>query len=272
MPKQPDKEEFEREYREWIWSMARDAALRLAAQSGEERENSLKLYRLLQDPRLVFRQLSDPQRIKRLAGDEISKYVLLETDAITFFPSIHSTLPGILDFAVAMNRRFFLQDLWFPIIAINAEYIKQSSDEVLGFTLEHEFEMGKIYKKISANIRAISGEEKRKIASTAQQISIKRRQITQSQLIEDEKLMVQLSMSQPLIPKPYAEMALLLYLENHFSELRPFGIPSENDEERSFGAKLYEEFHGWTDFSKSTFLLFVREILAYLKEINRGYG
>jgi hypothetical protein len=272
VPEQPDQEKFEREYREWICSMARDAALRLAAKSESEREDTLELYRLLQDPRLVFRQPSDPERIKRLAGDQISKYILVETDAIAFFPSIHSSVPGILDFAVAMNRRFFFQDLWFPIISLNSEYIRRSSDEVLGFALEHEFEMGRIYKEISANLRTLSVEEKREIAGTAQEKSAKKRQITQGQLIEDEKLMTMLSQSQPLIPKPYAETGLLLYLEEHFSELQSFGATSESEEERSFGAKLYEEFHGWTDFSKSTFALFVREISAYLKEINRGYG
>jgi hypothetical protein len=272
VPEQLDQEKFEREYREWICSMAKDAALRMTLQSAARRERTIELYKQLQDPRAVFRKISDLQRIKRLAGDEISNYILVETDAVTFFPSIHSTVPGVLDFAVAMNRRFFCKDLWFPIIALNSEYIEQSSDGVLGFTLEHEFEMDRIYQKISTNLRALSGEEKREVASSAQEISARKRQITQSELIEDEKLMIQLSKSQPLIPKPYAEMALLLYLEDNFSDLRSLGLPSRSDEEKSFGAELYEEFRGWSNFSKNTFSLFVREILAYLKEINRGYS
>ena len=272
MPEKSDQEKFEQEYREWICSMSRDAALRLTEKSTAEREQITESYRMLQDPRLVFRLLSDPRRIERLAGEEVLKYVLVETDAITFFPSIHTSMSGILDFAVAMNRRLFFQDLWFPIIALNAEYIKRSSDDVLGFALEHEFEMGRIYETISANLKAISGEEKREIANAAQDISAKRRQITQSQLIEDEKLMIQLSMSQPLIPKPYAEMALLLYVEDHFRELWPFGIISKSEEERSFGANLYEEFRGWIDFSKSTFALFVRELLSSLRDANQGYS
>jgi hypothetical protein len=272
VPEQLDQEKFEREYREWICSMAKDAALRMTLQSAARRERTIELYKQLQDPRAVFRKISDLQRIKRLAGDEISNYILAETDAVTFFPSIHSTVPGVLDFAVAMNRRFFCKDLWFPIIALNSEYIEQSSDGVLGFTLEHEFEMDRIYQKISTNLRALSGEEKREVASSAQEISARKRQITQSELIEDEKLMIQLSKSQPLIPKPYAEMALLLYLEDNFSDLRSLGLTSRSDEEKSFGAELYEEFRGWSNFSKNTFSLFVREILAYLKEINRGYS
>jgi hypothetical protein len=272
VPEQLDREKFEREYKEWICSMAKDAALRMTLQSRAQRERTIEFYKQLQNPRAVFRKISDLQRIKRLAGDDISNYILVETDAVTIFPSINSTMPGVLDFAVAMNRRFFYQDLWFPIISLNSEYIEKSSDDILGFALEHEFEMGRIYQKISANLRALSGDEKREVASSAQEISARKKQITQSEIIEDEKLMVQLSKSQPLIPKPYAEMALLLYLEDNFSDLRSFGLPSKSDEEKSFGAELYEEFRGWSHFSKNTFALFVREILARLKEIDQGYG
>lgn len=68
-----------------------------------------------------------------------------------------------------MNRRFYYRELWFPIIALNSEYIRKSSDRILGFTLEHEFEMSKIYQQISANLRALSGDEKREVADSAQQ-------------------------------------------------------------------------------------------------------
>jgi hypothetical protein len=58
-----------------------------------------------------------------------------------------------LDFAVAMNRRLFFQGLWFHIISLNSEYIRKSSDRLLTFALEHEFEMNRIYQEISSHVR-----------------------------------------------------------------------------------------------------------------------
>lgn len=268
----PERQKFEEDYLSWLLSVAKDAARSMADKSLSKRELTARKYRQLTDPKSVFRKLSDPKRLERLAGDKISRYIVVETEAITFFPSIYSSVPGALDFSVAMNRRFYYQRLWFPIIALNSDYIRKSPDKILGFTLAHEIEMSKIYQQISANLRALSGDEKREVANSAQQYAATKLQITQDELMEDEKLMVHLSKSRPLIPKPYAEMALLLYLEDNFSDLRLFGVPSESDEESSFGAALYEEFKGWGDFSRKTYESFVRELLADLKDSDRGYA
>jgi hypothetical protein len=267
-----ERQSFEKDFRNWLHSVAKGAARSLADMPMTERELAAKNYKQLLDPKSVFHKLSDPKRLECLAGDKASRYIVVETEAIAFFPSIYTSVPGALDFSVAMNRRFYYRELWFPIIALNSEYIRKSSDRILGFTLEHEFEMSKIYQQISANLRALSGDEKREVASSAQQYAATRLQITQDELIEDEKLMVQLSKSRPLIPKPYAEMALLLFLEDNFSDLKSFGVPSESDEEQTFGAELYDEFKGWTDFSRKTYATFVRELLAGLKESDLGYA
>jgi hypothetical protein len=63
-----------------------------------------------------------------------------------------------------------------------------------------------------------------------------------------------------------------LFLEDNFLDLRLFGLPSESDKERSFGADLCEEFLGLADFSKKTFASFVRELLADLKDSELGYA
>lgn len=267
-----DRQKFEEDYLGWLLSVAKDAARSLANIPAAERELTARKYKQLLDPKSIFHKLSDPKRLERLAGDKISRYIVVETEAIAFFPSIYSSVPGALDFSVAMNRRFYYQELWFPIIALNSEYIRKCSDRILGFTLEHEFEMSKIYQQISADLRTLSGDEKRDVASSAQQNAAASLQITQDELIEDEKLMVQLSKSRPLIPKPYAEMALLRFLEDNSSEFRSYGAPSESDRERTFGAELYEEFLGWSDFSRNTYGSFVRELLADLRESNLGYA
>lgn len=265
-----DRESFEQDYKEWLVLMARDAAHRLAALPPTRRTAVLKGYDLLKNPHSIFRRVSDTERIERLGGERISDFIVVETDAATFFPSIYST--GALDFAVAMNRRFYYNGLWFPIIALNREYILRSSDRVLSFTLDHEFEMSWIYMEISMNLRALSPEEKRDVVDTAQNISTDRLKITQEELIEDEKLMHELSVSQPLIPKPYAESAMLVYLEDNFDNLKHYGQHSRDPDEESFGAGLLEEFRGWSEFSKRTYELFVREILANLRDANKGYG
>ncbi|MCX6675733.1 MAG: hypothetical protein NTW84_04860 [Methanothrix sp.] len=108
-----------------------------------------KAYEDFRDPLAVFRPLQDPKRVKRLKGEMISNFIVPETDAVTFFPSVYSSAPAILDFAVAMNRCIFCEGLWFPIIALNSACIQQSSDRMLCFALEHELEMNHIYQSVS---------------------------------------------------------------------------------------------------------------------------
>ncbi len=107
---------------------------------------------------------------------------------------------------------------------------------------------------------------------SAKEISKDRLKITKEELIEDEKLMNRLSKTQPLLPKPYAEKAMLLYLEADLPKLQPFGQKSQSPEEESFGEELYEEFQSWSRFSQETYELFVREIQCNLRDANRGYG
>jgi hypothetical protein len=269
---QRDRERFEQDYRNWLLLMAKDAACRLSAMPLSKRLHVLTNYEDFRDPRVVFRKLSDPDRVIRLVGDRISRYIVIETDAITFFPSIYSGFAGVLDFAVAMNRRFFCRGKWYPLIALNHEYVCQSSDRILSFALDHEFEMSRIYHEISLNMRCLSRDEKRDLTDKAQQISSERLKITQDELFEDEKLMHQLSFSQPLIPKPYAERAMLVYLEENLSELEAYGLSSISPEEDVFGEELYSKFQGWSEFSQSGYDLFIREIMANLRDVNKGYS
>ncbi len=267
-----DRERFEEEYRNWIRLMSRDAACRLAALPACRRKAVLAAYDRFRDPGAVFGPLSDATRIDRLARERISSFIVLETEAVAFFPSIYSSLPSIQDFAVALNRRFFYQGLWFPMISLNAEYIRQSSDRVLAFAMEHEFEMNRIYQELSLNFRSLPSEEKKDVADSAQKISMQRLQITPQELIDDESIMLRLSCSQPLLPKPFAEMAMQLYLEDHLPQLQSYGVTSRDREEESFGEELYSEFCGWSEFSVKTYEIFVREIHCNLRESNLGYG
>jgi hypothetical protein len=271
MPKD-DRERFKEEYRDWIRLMSRDAACRLSPLPHPEQKKILKAYEDFKDPGRVYRELSLAVRVKSLAAERISSFIVVETSAITFFPSVCSPIPGALDYAVAMNRRLFCRKLWFPIISLNSEYIRQSRDRTLAFALEHEFEMSRIYQEVSSRLQPISPDEKRDIMTSAKDFSQKKLTITPEELIEDDRLMNQLSISSPLLPKPYAEMALLHYLNANFSSLVPLGQKSAGPEEEAFGEELAEEFSSWSDFSAKTYELFVREIAANLREANQGYG
>jgi hypothetical protein len=251
--------------------VAKDVAHQLAEADPKERGRILQMYRKMEDPKKVFRPLSNPDRIMNLGGDEADGYILVETDAMTFFPSIGSSTPGALDFAVAMNRRYYYRGLWFSIISLNSEYLRRVSDRVLAYALEHEFEMGRLYQQAFGEMRKLSPGEKLEISQLAHQTSVKKTKISLEDLIDEERLMLELSESQPVIPKPYAETALLTYTEENFSRLEKFSTESEDDEEDAFGAELYDEFEGWSKFSIQSFRLFVREAAQGVGEAYRGY-
>jgi hypothetical protein len=251
--------------------VAGDLAHHLAEFDPEDRERILQRCREMEDPLKVFRPLSNPGRIADLAGKHADGYILVETDAVTFFPSMGSHNPGALDYAVAMNRRYFFRGLWFSIISLNCEYLSRTPDGTLAYALEHEFEMGRLYQEAFGEMRKLSPGEKLQISQAAQKASVDKTRISLADLIDEEMLMLKLSSSQPAIPKPYAETALLAYLEDNFSKLEVFGSKSRDDEEEAFGAELYAEFDGWSLFSRESYRLFVREVIQGLREAYRGY-
>jgi hypothetical protein len=268
----PNREQFEKEYRDWLLLMARDAAYRVAMMPPQRQEEMLSAYKKLRDPRLVMDRVSDQERILRLAGEQLEGFIAVETPAIAFFPSMYSYLPGALDYAVAMNRRFFVGGLWYPIISLNSEYIRQASDRILTFTLEHELEMSRIFLEISGNPRSLSIDDKREITDSAGKISLQKLGITPEELREDEMLMHRLALTEPLIPKSYAERAMLTYLEDHLADLEGYGQKSRSQEEEALGGELYQEFSGWSAFSQESYELFVREIWSLSRDAHLGYG
>jgi hypothetical protein len=268
----PNREQFEKEYRDWILLMARDAAYRLAMMPPNRQEEMLSAYKKLRDPRLVVSKVSSQERLLRLAGERLEGFIVVETPAIAFFPSMYSYLPGAMDYAVAMNRRFFAGGLWYPIISLSSEYIRRASDRILAFTLEHELEMSRIFLDISGSPRSLSIDDKREITDSAGELSSQKLGITPDELREDEMLMHRLALSEPLVPKSYAERAMLMYLEDHLAELKRYAQKSRSQEEEALGEELYQEFRGWSEFSQESYELFVREIWSLSRDANRGYG
>ena len=265
-----NRKDFEEEYLGWIHSVARDIGYKLSLMEPNLRAVAIESYRELEDPHTVFR--SAPESILTLAGDTGSAYIFVETDAVSIFPSLYSSSPQILDYALAMNRRYYFRGLWFSIISLNSVYIRESTDRMLAFALEHEFEMNRLYFERTADQKALAPDEKRLIFETAKKSAAEKLGVAPDELVREEMLMLRLSDSQILIPKPYAEMALLCYLEDNFGVLKGKGVKSKSAEEEVFGAGLYGEFMGWADFSHRTYRIFVREIVDSLQETYRGYA
>jgi hypothetical protein len=130
--------------------------------------------------------------------------------------------------------------------------------------------MNRIYQKISSHFRVPTHGEKHDIMYSAKEVSIKRLTTTHGELFENKQLMHQLSRTQPLLPKPYAERAMLLYLAANLSQLSSRGIKSSSTNEESFGIDLYRESPGWSEFSQRTYELFVRELLSNLRDAKPG--
>lgn len=269
---QDERVRFEKDYREWIWRMSLDAACRLSALPDAEQKSLLASYQELRDPGRVFRDISCRERIRSLAGERVDSFILVETVAVTFFPSAAIGLPGALDYAVAMNRRLFCRGRWYPVIGLNSQYIRRSSDRILAFALEHELEMSRIYQEMASPGKIATPDRKREIMLSAQKVSEKKLSITPQELREDDRLMHDLALSSPLLPKPYAEMALLCYLEDNLPRMEGYGESSSSAEEEAFGKELAAEFSGWKDFTFETYDLFLREMAAHIREANRGYA
>lgn len=70
--------------------MSRDAAHRLLSQMPERPSDILKKYSVQKDPKAVFHRIQDPERVRRLAGERIYSYMVMETNAVVFFPSVYS--------------------------------------------------------------------------------------------------------------------------------------------------------------------------------------
>jgi len=270
--KQKDRAGFEEEYKQWIRLMSLDAACRLSALPDSEQKRLLALYQEMRDPKYVFRDSTSWERIRNLAGERINSFIVVETEAVTFFPSAALAFQGALDYAVAMNRRLFCGDKWYPIISLNCEYIRRSSDRILAFALEHELEMSRIYQQMVSPEKIITPDQKRNIMLSAQETTEKKLTITPDELREDDRLMQDLALSSPLLPKPYAEMALLCYLEENLPRLESYGRKSSSDEEEAFGMELAAEFSSWKDFTIQSDDLFLREMAAHIRDANRGYA
>jgi hypothetical protein len=271
------REQFEQHYRQWITLVASDIALPMKNAERSVIEavlNRCEQYR--GDPPSMYTAIPGDlrARLERLVGsDRLQGILLLSTDMVAFSPSIFMQRQNILDYAIAMNRRFFFRIYWFPIIVINQAFIEQADERMLHFLLEHELVQNEMYTEhVTAHgCRPLSSDEKRAIDGQALQQAIERSGITQEEHIREHELMQEISMSAPPVPKTFAETSLYEYLDRHWEEIKDLGVKGETESEAEFEAMVAQE-HGWIDFSHEIYGLFLTELKRKLDVTYHEYG
>jgi hypothetical protein len=263
------RQKFEEEYTLWIKSAAKDVAFSLNQLKPDEARSIIaRNEQYLEKPESVFGR-DGLEAVKKLAPENI---LLLSTEAIVFSQSIFAPLPGVFDYAVAMNRRYYLGS-WYSIITFNTVYLKEASETMLKYALFHELFQKEIYEEnLRSSSRKFAHEEKRKISNETLNKAIESSGITSDELIKENQLMLRISLHSPLIPKPLAETALYWYMEKNLEEFREYAEESKTENEDAAGKKLNSDFKGWLDFSTNTYRIFLTDIKKELNYVDYGYA
>lgn len=268
--KELSKKKFEEEYSLWINSAAKDVAFSLnRLKLSDVKTIIARSEQYLERPESVF-STSGLDPIKKLTPENI---LYLSTDAIVFSQSIFAPFPGIFDYAVALNRRYYIEGYWYSIITLNTTYIEEANETILKYAIFHELLQKEIYEENMRNgVRKFSPEEKRKISNDTLHKAIERSGITAEELMAEKELMLKISSNSPLIPKPFAETALYHYVEKNLEELKDFREKSSTEKEENIGKKLNADFKEWLDFSTDTYRKFLGQVKKELNYIDYGYA
>ncbi len=263
------KEKFEEEYTLWIKSAAKDVAFALNQLKPEEMKSIItRSEQYLEKPESVFGR-EDLDAVRKLAPPNI---LLLSTEAVVFSQSIFAPMPGVFDYALAMNRRYYLGS-WYSIITFNTGYLKEASEAMIKYALSHELLQKEIYEEnIRSGIRKFSHGEKRKINKETLAKAIESSGITPEELALENELMLKISRHSPLLPKPFAETALYWYMERNLEDFKQYAEASTADREETIGKKLNSDFKGWLGFSTSIYRMFLEGLKKELNYMDYGYA
>ncbi len=267
---QSQKEQFIEDYTLWIRSAAKDIAFTLNQLKPEEVRNIItRSEQYLKEPESMYGR-DGLENARDVAPKNI---LLLSTDAVVFSQSIFLRMPSIFDYAVAMNRRYYLGS-WYSIITLNRSYIKEASEKMLKYTLEHELLQKGIYEEalMKTEPRKFTPEEKRKISDETLKNAIEKTGITSEELAKENRLMLKISYTSPPVPKPFAESALYWFMEKNLEEFGDYGEVSRTEKEDALGKKLNSDFKEWLDFSVDVYKTFLSGIKKELNYMDYGYA
>lgn len=264
------KEQFIEDYTLWIRSAAKDIAFALNQLKPEEIRNIITLgEQYLKEPESMYGR-DGLENARKLAPENI---LLLSTDAVVFSQSIFLRMPSVFDYAVAMNRRYYLGS-WYSIITLNRSYVKEASEKMLKYTLEHELLQKGIYEEalLKTEPGKFTPEEKRKISDETLKKAIEKTGIASEELARENQLMLKISYTSPLVPKPFAESALYWFMEKNLEEFGNYGEVSRTEKEDALGKKLNSDFKEWLDFSVDIYKIFLSDIKKELNYMDYGYA
>jgi len=126
--KELSKKKFEEEYSQWIIFAAKDIAFSLNRLKANDLKKIItRNEQYLEKPESVFGTCG-LDIVKQLSAQNI---LFLSTDAIVFSQSIFAPFPGVFDYAVALNRRYYIQGSWYSIITLNSTYLEGASQNIL---------------------------------------------------------------------------------------------------------------------------------------------
>ncbi|MCX9011626.1 MAG: hypothetical protein OIN66_10965 [Candidatus Methanoperedens sp.] len=267
---QSSRQEFEDSYTLWIRSAAKDISFALNQLKPEEVRKIIAMSeQYLKEPESVYGR----DGLEKVSGLAPPGVLLLFTDAVVFSQSIFLRMPSIFDYAVAMNRRYYLGS-WYSIITLNRTYVKEASETMLRYTLEHELLQKEIYEEalMGAEQKKFTPEEKRKISDETLKQAVEKTGITPDELARENQLMLRVSYTSPLLPKPFAEAALYWYMEKNLEEFKEYGKASRAEKEDELGKKLNTDFKEWLDFSVNTYRVFLEDVKKELNYSDYGYA
>ncbi len=267
---QSSRQEFEESYILWIRSAAKDIAFALNQLKPEEVRKIIAMNeQYLKEPESVYGR----DGLEKASGLVSPGILLLFTDAVVFSQSIFLRMPSIFDYAVAMNRRYYLGS-WYSIITLNRTYVKDASETMLRYTLEHELLQKEIYEEalMGTEQKKFTPEEKRKISDETLKRAVEKTGITPDELTRENQLMLKVSYTSPLLPKPFAEAALYWYMEKNRNEFKEYGKASRAEREDELGKKLNTDFKEWLDFSVNTYKVFLEDLKKELNYSDYGYA
>jgi len=211
--------------------------------------------------------------IEELIGKErLKNIILLKTEAVIFSPSILAPHMGSLDYGAAMYRRFSLHGLWFSVIAMNEEYLKSATKNMLRYMLEHELAQGEIYAELALhNVKDISTEMKSTVHEEARMKAIQWSCISTEEVEQERHLILELSAQYPLVPVHFASASLLKYLEENWDTMKQFGQTSQNETEKELEIST-EKLAEWADLAINFFKIFLKELKKEITMTGAEYG
>lgn len=272
-----ERELFEQRYRQWIISIASEIAVSMRKLEPSRIKELLgRCEEYGRDPPSMYDTISDDVRARMggmVGDDRLQGILMLSSNAVAFSPSIFMQRPNVLDYTIAMNRRFFFKIGWFSIIVISQAYIEQATDRMLHFVLEHELIQNAMYTEhVERHGHLFLGPgEKRAIDEKAMHQAIEQSGITEEEHFREQELMDEIATYSPVVPKSFAETSLFEYLEKYWDDVKYLGVKGETESEKEFEAMISQN-SGWLDFSHETYELFLAGLTRELDMTYLEYG